>query len=310
MTADDQGVLRFSTTPFFNTRQFYYALESGVVSPDSVDVALEHNHSPVKDQKLICGALDATTMSMGKYVTSKLVSDTDVVPTDPLAVAAGLTYERGNGVFVASHSGIETPEDLAGKRVGIHDTTLAMTYHKAILEDGYGVGPDDVEWVVDTHHGLGEQMAAGDLDAVERINDWYWELRDGDDHRLLYDMGEEWQTLQGYAPLVHLVAVDADRYESDPVEIEAFVTALRASREYRNDHYEDVLDAFLAEDDGGEYDGALTRSALEQLTDGVDCPFVLGADQRQNVLDWMSYADRYGVFASPPIPESRLFPRE
>jgi ABC-type nitrate/sulfonate/bicarbonate transport system substrate-binding protein len=310
MSGSVESVLRFSTTPFFNTRQFYHALETGRVSADGVDVRVEHNHSPVKDQLLVCGELDATTMSMGKYVTSKLVSHTDVVPTDPLAVAAGLTYERGNGMFVPVDGDVDDPADLAGARVGIHDTTLAMTYHKAILEGRHGVPPDDVEWVVDTHQRLGERFAAGELDAVERINDWYWTLRDGDDSRLLYDMAEEWQALHGYAPLVHLVAVDADLHEATPERVAAFVDALQAARDYRENHYDAVLDAFHEESEGGEYEGELTRDALEQLTGGVDCPMVLGDDQRQNVRDWMAYAERYGVFASAPIPDDRLFPKD
>lgn len=304
--------LQFSTTPFYNTRQFYYGLESGAVSP-SFDLEIEHNHSPVKDQKLLCGRLGATTMSMGKYVISKLVSHTDVIPVDPLAVAAGLTYREGNGLFVSADGRIEEPADLAGARVGIHDTTLAMTYHKAVLEERYGVAPTDIDWVVDTHQGLGSRMEAGDLDAVERINDWYWGLRDGTDYRLLYDMGQEWHAHFGYYPLVHLIAVDRTLSDADPDRIDAFVSALRESRSYRNSHYEHILESFLAERtaDGeptGEWEGERSVAALKRVTDGVDCPFELGSGQRQNVADWMAYADRYGVFTEPPIAEDRLFP--
>jgi ABC-type nitrate/sulfonate/bicarbonate transport system substrate-binding protein len=304
---------RFSTTPFYNTRQFYYGVERGAVE-SAIDIAVEHNHSPTKDQKLICGELDATTMSMGKYVTSKLVSDTDVVPVDPLAVAAGLTYREGNGMFVRTDAAFEDPADLAGARVGIHDTTLAMTYHKAILEERYDLAPDDIEWVVDTHQGLGERMEQGDLDAVERINDWYWGYREGEQYRLLYDMGQEWHAHFGYYPLVHLIAVDSTIYDEHPDRIEAFVSALQRSRSYRDEHYEHILESFLDErtDDGestGEWEGERSVAALKRVTDGVDAPFELGDRQRQNVADWMTYADRYGVFTKPPIPDERLFPQ-
>lgn len=294
----------FTTTPFANTRQFYYALERGLVSADGLDVAVEHNHSPEKDQLLVCGGVDAATMSMGKYVTAKLVSHTDAVPTDPLAVAAGLTYREGNGLFVPADSPVEAPGDLAGRRVGIHDTTLAMTYHKAILEERFDLPPDRIEWVVDTHQGLADRLAAGELDAVERINDWYWELRAGEEYRLLYDMGEQWRRLHGYDPLVHLVAVDRARYEERPDDVRAFLRALRRSREYREDNYEEVLDALSGE---GEWTGG-SEETFRRLLSGVRCPLELGAPQRENVTDWMRYADRYGVFASAPVADERLFP--
>lgn len=297
---------RFSITPFYNTRQFYHGLEAGHVDP-GFDLAVERNHSPVKDQKLVCGELDATTMSMGKYVTAKFVSHTDVVPTDPVAVAAGLTYREGNGTFVRGDAPIDDPTDLAGARVGIHDTTLAMTYHKAVLAERFGVAPEDVAWVVDTHQGLGERMERGDLDAVERINDWYWAWRGGDDYRLLYDMGREWHAEFGYYPLVHLVAVDGDVAEGAPERVAAFVDALRESRAYLADNRGSVLESFVAED-GGEWTGRRTVEALRRVCDGVDAPFELGEDQRRNVRDWMTYADRYGVFAEAPIADERLFP--
>ncbi|MCW8173606.1 hypothetical protein D8S78_23395 [Natrialba swarupiae] len=60
--------------------------------------------------------------------------------------------------------------------------------------------------------------------------------------------------------------------------------------------------------DTGEWEGERTVEALRQVTDGVDCPFVLESDQRENVRDWMEYADRYGVFERPPIADERLFP--
>jgi ABC-type nitrate/sulfonate/bicarbonate transport system substrate-binding protein len=300
---------RFSTTPFFNTRQFYYPLEAGLVETD-VDLAVEHNHSPRKDQKLLCGGLDATTMSMGKYVTANLVSHTEVLPVDPQAIAAGLTYREGNGLFVAAGGAIEEPADLAGARVGIHDTTLAMTYHKAALEEHFGVDPADVEWVVDTHQELGRRMDAGELDAVERINDWYWGLRAGEDYRLLYDVAQAWHAAFDYYPLVHLVTVDDAVRRDDPALVASFLDALRRSRAYTEANRDAVIEAMLAEDDSGEWSGERTVEAVREVVRGVDCPFELGAAQRQNVRDWMRFADRYGVFASTPLPDDRLFPTD
>ncbi|MFB6296919.1 MAG: MqnA/MqnD/SBP family protein [Salinirussus sp.] len=297
---------RLCTTPFLNTRQFYYPVEAGLVAAPP-ELRIERDHSPTKDQRLLCGELAATTMSMGKYVTAKLVSHTDVLPVDPEAVAAGLTYREGNGLFVRRDGGIGTVADLAGARVGIHDTTLAMTYHKAVLAERFGVDPAGIEWVVDGHRALGRRMDDGDLDAVERINDHYWDWRDGETHRLLYDVGREWHAEFGYYPLVHLIAVDSTRRASDPDRVGAVLDALRASRSYATDHTDEVLEAIL-EDGSDEWEGERTVAAARRVADGVDCPLELGETQRRNVREWMDYADRYGVFDSAPIADDRLFP--
>lgn len=297
---------RFSITPFLNTRQFYVGLENGQVDP-GFPIAVEHNHSPVKDQKLVCGCLEATTLSMGKYVTLKLVSHTDALPVDPVAVAAGLTYREGNGTFVHVGSGLDEPQDLVGARVGIHDRTLAMTYHKTILEERFDILPDDVEWVVDTHHRLTERFEQGDVDAVERVNDWYWDLREDDDYRLLYDMGQEYHAITGRFPVVHLVSVDGDLYREQPRRIAAFVEALGRSRDYREEHYESILEALVTEGDS-EWNDEHSLDTLRRATRGVDCPFHLGREVRATVVDWMERAARYGVFQTMPLTTDRLFP--
>lgn len=293
--------LRFSVTPFWNTRQFYYPLERGWVDSET-PIDIEHNHSPIKDQKLLTGDLDATTMSMGKYVMVKLISHTDVLPIDPLAVATGLTYRRGNGLFAHDASEIDQPGDLVGESVGIHDRSLAMTYHKAILEEQFGVDPDTIDWIVDDHGGLHDRYLDGELAAVERINDWYWDLEGDPAHRLLYDMGSAWQERFGYHPLVHLIAVDRTLYEESPARIEAFLQSLRRSREFLAANPQQVR-------------GAVSKRSSEDSppTDApgweeVECPLLLEEHHQNNVRTWMELADRYGVFEKPPIPDDRLFP--
>lgn len=300
--------LRFSITPFYVTRQYYYALETGAVTPDGFELDIEYNHSPVKDQVLICGKVDATTMSMGKYILAKSISDSYVLPTDPFAIATSLTYKQGNGLFVRSASDIESPQDLEGKRLGIHDKSMVLVYHKAILEDLYDVDISKIEWVFDTHQGLTTRMEEGDIDAVERVGDWYFNLDASPAHTKLYDMAEQWNTLCGYDPIVHIVAADKRIYDETPAVVDSFVEALQASTKYRDDHYEEILSAFAAEGDGqSEWSGDRDIESIRNMTNKSTCPFVMEEPQRENFREWMSYAVRYGVLAEP-IDEARLYP--
>lgn len=304
----DEIDLQFSITPFYVTRQFYYGLEQGIVEPEGVNLSIEYNHSPIKDQVLICGKVDATTMSMGKYLLAKTISDTYTLPTDPFAVATSLTYERGNGLFVHSDSDIEEPQDLAGKRLGIHDKSMVTVYHKAILEELYDVPIDEIEWVFDTHQGLTKQIEEGTIDAVERVGDWYWNLATSPDHTMLYDMGEKWNELEGYYPIVHVIPVDKDIYDEHPNKIESFVDALQQSGQYREDHYEEILEDFAAEADSEtEFTGNKDLETLREITGKALCPFTMGDTQKQNFRDWMDYAVRYDVLHEP-IEEERLYP--
>lgn len=58
---------------------------------------------------------------------------------------------RHRNVFVHADSGIESPEDLRGKRVGTPGYGMsANTWIRGFLLDEYGVAADDVEWIETT----------------------------------------------------------------------------------------------------------------------------------------------------------------
>ncbi|MCP4382584.1 MAG: ABC transporter substrate-binding protein [Hyphomicrobiales bacterium] len=55
---------------------------------------------------------------------------------------------RHRNVFVSTDSGIETPEDLRGKRVGTDGYAFsANTWIRGFLQDQHGVKPDDMHWI-------------------------------------------------------------------------------------------------------------------------------------------------------------------
>lgn len=55
---------------------------------------------------------------------------------------------RHTGIIVRSDSGITHPSELKGRRVGIPEWQLtANVWIRAILEDEYGVAPQDIAWV-------------------------------------------------------------------------------------------------------------------------------------------------------------------
>jgi 4,5-dihydroxyphthalate decarboxylase len=69
---------------------------------------------------------------------------------------------RHKSVFVRADAGIETPDDLRGRRIGTPGySSTSLTWIRGIFEDEYGVTPTDVEWVVAT-----DDSSAGEAGAV------------------------------------------------------------------------------------------------------------------------------------------------
>lgn len=99
---------------------------------------------------------------------------------------------RHTGIYIRTDRGIERPQDLKGRRVGIPEYQLtACVWIRALLQDEYGVAPSGITWVhsgiesadrpekialtlpegvrmiaPDTPKSLSQLLADGDVDAV------------------------------------------------------------------------------------------------------------------------------------------------
>ena len=96
---------------------------------------------------------DASEFSLGGYVVrrGRGADDLVAIPVFPSR------FFRQSCIFVHDGSGIRSPEDLRGKRIGVPEYQMtAAVWARGILADGYGVRAADVEWV---QGGLEEPVA-------------------------------------------------------------------------------------------------------------------------------------------------------
>lgn len=89
-------------------------------------------------------AFDICEMSFGSYVVS-----VDQGNPHYIAIPAFLSRAfRHTSILVRTDRGIDRPEDLKGRRIGIAEYQLsANVWARALLEDDHGVKPSDITWV-------------------------------------------------------------------------------------------------------------------------------------------------------------------
>ena len=89
-------------------------------------------------------AFDMAELSLSSYSIS-------VARGDPHYVAVPVFLSRAfrhSSVYIRTDRGIDTPEDLRGRRIGIAEYQLsANVWVRGILEDEHGLAPSDVTWV-------------------------------------------------------------------------------------------------------------------------------------------------------------------
>lgn len=169
---------------------------------------------------------------------------------------------RHSAIFVNTAAGIERPEDLRGKRVGVpaYARLAAAVWVRGMLEDDYGISPSDVTWVVPeplpigssdnipiqlppemkieevgTDPWIDQRLAAGEIDALVTAR-LPRPFIDGDPRvgRLFADPKEveaDYFRRTGIFPPMHVIAVRRELYEAHPwigpSLFEAFVQAKR-----------------------------------------------------------------------------------
>jgi len=100
---------------------------------------------------------DIAEMSMSWYMMARCRKEPVIaLPIFPLRM------QIHPYIFCSASSGIERPEDLKGKRIGMDQYRLTVgLWARGILQEYYGVRPGDCHWVTSEPEGAGFQLPAG-----------------------------------------------------------------------------------------------------------------------------------------------------
>jgi 4,5-dihydroxyphthalate decarboxylase len=232
-------------------------LASGVVRPQGIELTCLQ--LPVEEIFFRFTAFrewHVSEMSMAKYSSLRAAEDPGLtaIPVFPSRVF------RHSSFFVRRGGGIDRPEDLAGRRVGVPEwAQTAGVYARGVLVHEYGVGLDEVKWVqagvnepgrqeqaqlalpagveltVDRERSLNDMLLAGELDAVISAHPPR-DFRGGEGPivHLIPDYVErerEWHRRTGIFPIMHIVALRRDVFDAHPWAAMELLKAFHAARE-------------------------------------------------------------------------------
>jgi 4,5-dihydroxyphthalate decarboxylase len=123
----------------------FEALHHSVVRPEGIDLTYLAIQSPpeIFVRMVKNGSFDISEMSASMYLTRKAQGDFPFIalPIFPLRMF------RHGFIFVNTLSGIKTPKDLEGKRIGVQEhRQTAGIWIRGILRSEYGVSFENVKW--------------------------------------------------------------------------------------------------------------------------------------------------------------------
>ena len=222
-------------------------LKDGSVTSEMFDMEhIEVSPVPMIFRRMVRGLeFDVAEMALSTYLCARAYGKRFT------ALPIFLTHDFYHGGLVYnSRSGIETPKDLEGRRVGVRSYTLTPgVWTRAILQTEYGVDLEAVTWVLsgDEHveefvapanvvsspnNDLGEMLTSGEIDAAIGAGP----VNSSDIQALFPNASEadqSWHRKTGIYPISHLLVAKDELLESqEGIAHELFDLFSRAKAPY------------------------------------------------------------------------------
>ena len=236
------------------------ALHNGVVRPEGIDLLYVPIQSPPElfARMVHKASFDVAEMSLSLYLQLRSRGN---FPFVALPVFPSRMF-RHSYVFVNSGSGIESPADLAGRRIGVQEYhQTAGVWIRGILSGSYGVDFSGVSWFEGGVNAPRQPdpaidlRPAGDLDITfigsdSCIDDWladgridaYFGARaprsfrtDATVRRLFPDARTEeraWFRQTGVFPIMHTLVIREDVLDRHPWIAETLFKAFEAAKRW------------------------------------------------------------------------------
>ena len=218
------------------------ALMDGAVQPDGID--LTYLDLPVEEtffRMLRHREFDVAEMSLSSYTVSMF---REPRPFVAIPIFPSRMFRHGS-IYINANSGIRTPQDLIGKRIGTPEFQMtAPVWIRGILAEHYGVPVDSVTYYtggeeepgrsekikldlppnikvqpIGPTQTLSAMLASGDIDALHTARmPSTFSLQGGPVRRLFENheqVEQEYFRTTGIFPTMHTVAIRRDVYEQN-----------------------------------------------------------------------------------------------
>ncbi len=232
------------------------ALYDGRVVPDGIDLTyLALEPEEIFWRMLRHREFDASEMSMAMFMMGHA---SNTMPFVAVPVFPSRAF-RHSAIYINAASGIHRPEQLVGRRVGVVEYAItAAVWVRGILQDEYGVRPEQVCWVTGGQEQpgredkvplslsgvqierapqgryLSEMLLCGDIDVLvaARVPSCYTGPN-GKVQRLFAksrQVEQDYFARTGIFPIMHTVVLRKDIYDAHPWAAQSLVKAFVAAK--------------------------------------------------------------------------------
>jgi 4,5-dihydroxyphthalate decarboxylase len=139
------------------------AIKDGVIEIEGCEI----NYLPLYPEEIFFRAFKYSEFDVSEISFSSYIRTIAAGTSDYIGIPAFVSrLFRHSGIYVRVGSGIEKPEDLRGKRVGLPEYQItAVVWMRGMLQHEYGVNPSEIKW----HSGGQEEAGRGERTPLRPI---------------------------------------------------------------------------------------------------------------------------------------------
>ena len=236
------------------------ALAQGVLQPEGIDLRYLAIQSPpeIFARMIKSRSFDVAEMSLAHYFIMRVRGD---FPFVAIPVFPSRVFRHGF-IFVSKSSGIKTPKDLEGRRVGVQEyRQTAGVWVRGILQHEYGVNLDTIQWVeggvneprapdhdmdlrpvrplklelIPEDRTLNDMLEAGEIDAYFGARRPAAMDKGKNVARLFPDYRQrekEFYRRTGFHPIMHTLVIREDLFREQPWAPESLYKAIEESKRW------------------------------------------------------------------------------
>ena len=218
-------------------------LFDGTMQPEGIEITpIVSRPSETFFRMLRHKEFEVSELSMANYTMLRARGDDSfiAIPVFPSRLF------RHSCIYVNKNAGIDEPQDLAGKRIGVPEYSMtAAVFARGMLLHEYGVTPESIEWFSGTQDGLkrpsridfdlpeslvlhrmppeqdmGPMLDSGEIDAIISPNAPHSLSDDPSPVRRLFEdyrqAEKEYFAKTGIFPIMHTIVLRRDVYDAYP----------------------------------------------------------------------------------------------
>ena len=285
----------FATNSPASVPQFPVAAQQGFWEQNGLDVEIILNITGPENLNALYGGQADFALIAETPAAASALQGAD------LAVIADITHLSGNTIITRKDAGIETIEDLEGKKIGLPFGTT-MSYLLGLVLNAAGLSSDDVTAVNIALPVLASAISSGDVDAVLAFDTFYMPIEAA--------LGDQYSDIFFPGFVVHfLIATTPSYIEENRPNVEAFLQSLIDANDFVLSNSEE------AQADVVEWaDGAVTpeyvAAAFSYYEYGPGQPFQLTEDLVEQMIlegEWLIESQDLAGESTPELMRSVLY---